>query len=570
MKRKVAIYARVSTEHEAQINALGNQIQYYDNVLADHPNWELVERYIDEGITGTSVNKRKNFMRMIDDASRGLFDLIVTREVSRFARNTVDTLQETRKLKKLGVEVYFTEDNIWTFKDDDGELKLTIMATLAQNESKKTSQRVKAGQQISFENGVIYGTGNILGYDKVGKDFIINEDQAKIVRFIYKSFLEGNGCTTIKYQLEKKGYVTSTGLKKWNASYVNRVLQNPFYCGTIVYRKSYIPDYLEQKPKRNRGEVKQVIVEGSHEPIISKEDFQKAQELIKSRTVEKNDRKIGGGIPRNLWGLKLKCECGSSVHKKKYHMRSDGTISYCFQCYKQIREGSVNTRIKKGLSIDGACNSPLVPEWKLQLAANLIFSSIFKDKDCVVEQLIDLIDKYIKEETNIDIYQSKLSEINKQIDDETQSIDRLLNLYLKGIIDESKYTKKKEESDIILNKLMSEKNELLDKTGTPKGELEKRVSKIKKSIVDYANYLDNNISDNIIDQFTSKIVIKTDCIEWYLSCLEELKGLLNKEDSPTLFAEVEMTNDNVELFKKDNPEYKKISLKNNEIIKVFI
>ena len=204
MKIKVAVYARVSTEHEAQINALGNQIQYYDNVLAEHPDWELVERYIDEGITGTSVNKRKNFMRIIDDASRGLFDLIVTREVSRFARNTVDTLQETRKLKKLGVEVYFTEDNIWTFKDDDGELKLTIMATLAQNESKKTSQRVKAGQQISFENGVIYGTGNILGYDKVGKDFVINEDQAKIVRFIYESFLKGNGCTTIKYQLEKK------------------------------------------------------------------------------------------------------------------------------------------------------------------------------------------------------------------------------------------------------------------------------------------------------------------------------------------------------------------------------
>ena len=113
----------------------------------------------------------------------------------------------------------------------------------------KKFQIVKAGQQISFENGVIYGTGNILGYDKVRKEFIINEDQAKIVRFIYKSFLEGNGCTTIKYQLEKKGYVTSTGLKKWNASYVNRVLQNLFYCGTIVYRKSYIPDYLDRSQK---------------------------------------------------------------------------------------------------------------------------------------------------------------------------------------------------------------------------------------------------------------------------------------------------------------------------------
>lgn len=151
MKRKVAIYARVSTEHEAQLSALDNQIQYYDGILKQHPDCILYDRYIDEGITGTSTKKRRNFIRMMEDAKEGKFDLIVTREVSRFAKNTVDTLQETRKLKKIGVEVYFTEDNIWTFNDEDGELKLTIMATLAQNEGKKTSQRVKAGQMISFK-----------------------------------------------------------------------------------------------------------------------------------------------------------------------------------------------------------------------------------------------------------------------------------------------------------------------------------------------------------------------------------------------------------------------------------
>lgn len=138
-KRVVAIYARVSTEHEAQISALGNQVQYYDEIMSRHPDWELYERYIDEGITGTSIKKRKNFLRMMEDAKLGKFDLIVTREVSRFARNTVDTLQQTRALKKLGVEVYFTEDNIWTLNDEDGELRLTIMATLAQNESKNIS-----------------------------------------------------------------------------------------------------------------------------------------------------------------------------------------------------------------------------------------------------------------------------------------------------------------------------------------------------------------------------------------------------------------------------------------------
>lgn len=144
MKRKVAIYARVSTGHEAQLSALDNQVQYYDEVLKKNPNWILYNRYIDEGLSGTSTKKRKNFMRMIEDAKAGRFDLIVTREVSRFTRNTVDTLQETRKLKKIGVEVYFVEDNIWTFNDQDGELKLTIMATLAQNESKKNFSKSKS------------------------------------------------------------------------------------------------------------------------------------------------------------------------------------------------------------------------------------------------------------------------------------------------------------------------------------------------------------------------------------------------------------------------------------------
>ena len=246
MKRKVAIYARVSTEHEAQINALENQIQYYDNILEQHPEWELVGRYVDEGITGTSVKKRKNFLRMMEDAKNGMFSLILTREVSRFARNTVDTLQETRKLKSYGVEVYFTEDNIRTSDDTDGELRLTLMATLAQNESKKTSVRVKAGQKISFENGVLYGNGNILGYDRVGRELVVNPEQAETVKMIFNMYHDGMGCKQIAYELEKRGRVTSTGLTHWQPGTISRLLRNSFYCGKIVYRKQYVPDYLEQ------------------------------------------------------------------------------------------------------------------------------------------------------------------------------------------------------------------------------------------------------------------------------------------------------------------------------------
>lgn len=182
--KNVVIYARVSTEHEAQLSALENQLDWYKPLLEQHPEWSLVHTYVDEGITGTSANKRPQFMRMLADAQNGEFDLILTREVSRFARNTVDTLQYTRKLKAIKVEVFFINDNIRTF-DGDGELRLTLMATLAQDESRKTSIRVKSGQQTSMENGTFYDNGNILGYDRKGKELVINPEQARIVRKIY-------------------------------------------------------------------------------------------------------------------------------------------------------------------------------------------------------------------------------------------------------------------------------------------------------------------------------------------------------------------------------------------------
>ena len=172
-ERTIVYYGRVSTEHEAQLSALENQLQWYDDQSKYHPNWKVLRKYIDEGITGTQAKKRPAFLKMLEDAKNGQFDLIVTREVCRFARNTVDTLVTTRELKKIGVEVYFVEDNIWTM-DGDGELRLTIMATLAQEESRKTSERVRAGQKISRDNGVLYGNGNILGYDRVGDTYVIS------------------------------------------------------------------------------------------------------------------------------------------------------------------------------------------------------------------------------------------------------------------------------------------------------------------------------------------------------------------------------------------------------------
>lgn len=525
MKRKVAIYARVSTEHEAQLSALDNQVQYYDGILKQHPDWILYDRYIDEGITGTSTKKRKNFIRMIEDAKEGKFDLIVTREVSRFARNTVDTLQETRKLKKIGVEVYFTEDNIWTFNDEDGELKLTIMATLAQNESKKTSQRVKAGQIISFQNGVFYGTGNILGYDKVGKDLIINEEQAEIVRFIYSEYLNGKGTVSIADELTRRGAKTSTGLTTWSAAYISRVLRNPFYSGTIVYRKSYIPDYLEQKPKMNNGEVEQVIVEGKHEPLVSKEEFKKVQQIMDSHSKQiKLGRRRANGVAKNIWSKKLVCECGSNFNRKVYHRNKKGT-TFCYVCYN--RKTHSKNRYKD------SCEVKEVQEWKLQHMAEAIFRNSTQD----IGNRKELYDRLIKgvkiDEHPEKIIKQRIDKLKQLVEKETLKLDKLIDNYLDQTIDLTMYDIFQKKLSSRIEKYKIEINELEKKYESIEP-LDVRIEKAKNSIRKLLDINYNGIDEKIIEEFIEKIVVHKDYFEWKLNFMNdtiklEIRGK-NKSD----------------------------------------
>lgn len=429
-RRIVAIYGRVSTEHEAQLSALENQVQYYDNILELHPDWELYDRYIDEGITGTSTKKRKNFIRMMEDAKDGCFDLIITREVSRFARNTVDTLQETRKLKKIGIEVWFTEDNIWTLNDEDGELRLTIMATLAQNESKKTSLRVKAGQKVSFQNAVPYGNGNILGYNRVNKEMVINEEQAKTVKMIFDMYESGMGMRKIQFELEQRGRLTATGKTRWDSGVISRVLRNPFYCGTIVYRKQYVPDYLEQKKINNFDNVEQVIVEGKHQPIVTKEQFNIVKGMLDGNSISKGNRgRTGKKPPGNVWTKLLICECGHTFNKRVWHRNKEGVPQYCYQCYSSIRTGTVATRLKKGLSIDGICTVPMIPQWKLELMAKVIFEKFWSDKQSVISIANQLIEENITEELEDHDFEER-HDLTAQLDSINRKLDNLLDCRL--------------------------------------------------------------------------------------------------------------------------------------------
>ena len=551
MGRKVAIYARVSTEHETQLSALENQIQYYDNIMAQHPDWTLYNKYIDEGITGTSIKKRKNFMKMMEDAQDGCFDLIVTREVSRFARNTVDTLQETRKLKKMGVEVFFVEDNIWTLNDEDGELKLTIMATLAQNESKKISQRVKAGQKITFQNGVFYGTGNILGYDRVGKDMVVNEKQAEIVKYIFSSFLEGKGTSEIKYDLEKKEYLTSTGKKVWHASYIARVLQNPFYCGTIVYNKAYIPDYLEQKAKINRGEVDQIIVEGRHVPLVSKEDFEKVQKILKLHSgpinnTKKQGKKTGIGSPKSVWGKKMVCECGSSFNKRLYHKATETKPeTYGYQCYNQKNNGSYSQRLKKGLDPTGACDIPYVTEWKLRVMAEALFDLLYNNREEILDIANSILEETIKDNKYEDDLKNEIEGLERKISNTKDKTKVLLDSFLNGIVKQDLYQEKNDELENDIKNYNEQISDLKSQLGIPKETVKERINEFKESLKKYALNREEKYTCELVEIFIDKITVHKESFAWKLNIVSDIINMQVANKRKSSIIEIIANRDNL-------------------------
>ncbi len=519
MKRKVAIYARVSTEHEEQISALENQVQYYSELLERHPEFELYDRYIDEGITGTSVNKRPSFLRMMEDAKKGCFDLIITREVSRFARNTVDTLLETRKLKAMGVEVWFTEDNIWTFDDTDGEIKLTLMATLAQNESKKISTRVKAGQMISFKNGVPYGNGNILGYDKLPNHggYVINKEQAETVRLIYNLYLSGKGLRSIQFELEQRGLKTAKGLSHWDCSNIGRILKNPFYCGILEYRKQYVPDYLEQKKINNHGAVERIRVKGTHEPIVSEVEFAMVQARIENNVQPANNKsKITGRKEHaDVWGEKLVCYCGRKLNRVKYHTTKDGDIKYAYQCASQKDTGSIKTRMNKGLPLDGVCRSQFVQAWKLEAQASVIFAQFFNNKQAILRVANAMFESNGIVEGKKNSEEKELKRLNQQIDKAQSKIDKLLDLRLSEEIDRDDYARKREELDKLIAQAQ-EKIAQISKYQAVEDSIEARVNAMKEVIEGQKEYDFTRIPEDIIRAFVDKIVVYEDYLEWHL------------------------------------------------------
>lgn len=392
--QRVAAYARVSTDHEDQQSSLVAQTEYYKKLISEHPGWQFVQIYVDDGISGLRTERREGFNHMIEDCLAGDIDLVLTKSISRFARNTVDSVSTIRKLKEKGVAVYFEKENIYTI-DSKGEFLLTIMSSLAQEESRSISENVTWGQRKRLADGkASLAYSRFLGYDK-GKEkyeMVVNEEQAITVRRIFFMFLQGYTAHSIAKILTDGGVPTPCGCTVWYGRTIQSILQNEKYKGDALLQKEFTVDFLTRKLKKNEGELPQYYVKEDHEPIISPWLFDYVQRRLKER----------GDVPGRYSGVtvlssKLECGvCGSMYTPRPWHSTSYNNLVW--QCRNRTRKGpkcpthNVYDRLLH-LVIHDVARAAAFERGVSQTVADIVTAIIGEDRADDVQQWIRIFPK---------------------------------------------------------------------------------------------------------------------------------------------------------------------------------
>lgn len=443
-KKRVAAYCRVSTDNEDQANSFESQQRYFRQYIERNPDWELYAIFADEGISGTNTKKRKEFNRMIECAKNGDFDLIITKEISRFARNTLDSIFYTRDLKKHGVGVIFLNDNINTL-DGDAELRLAIMSSIAQEESRKTSERVKWGQKRQMEQGVVFGR-SMLGYDVKDGKMTINEEGAKIVRLIFHKFVdEGKGTHVIARELREEG-IEPMRVKEWQNTVILRVIRNEKYCGDLVQKKTFTPDFLSHEKKYNRGQEEFVIIKDHHEPIISRELFDKANRILDAKSLSQEGKAKHSN--RYPFSGKIKCgRCGAS-YVARYKTRKDGSRYKAWRCYEAANHG--RPHIDKAGNQVGCSGESIRNEDAIYLLY-LVCRELKINRQRVVDNLTKTIDAVMQ----IDLTGTSTSALSEKIEEVGKKRTGLIDLYTSGDIDKTEFTALRAKYDEDIEKLKS-------------------------------------------------------------------------------------------------------------------
>lgn len=416
-KLQVAAYCRVSTEEEEQQGSFEIQKLYYTEKINSTPEWEVAGIYADDGISGVHTKKRDGFNQMIQDCKKRKIDLILTKSISRFARNTLDSIQYVRMLKQMGIAVVFEKENINT-ATMNSEMILTVLSAFAQAESESISQNVARGKRMGYKHGKFaFPYGRILGYRKGadGKPEIIPE-QAEIIRLIFNSYLQGDSLQSIKAKLETAGALTARGNTAWSAQSIQRILQNEKYCGDVLLQKTFTEDVLTGVHKKNTGQLPQYYIENYHEGIVSKQMFREVQAEIARRNSKSaaNQRKRSRGRYNSKYALSERLFCGDcgSPYKR---------VTWNIHGRKQIVWRCVN-RIEYGTKFCG--NSPSIPEEELHRAILKAIQGLAANfTDEVAAQINGILH-------NIQTGESTKPNLQEQLEQTQQEFDRLLEMSL--------------------------------------------------------------------------------------------------------------------------------------------
>lgn len=404
-RRRVAAYARVSTDSEEQLTSYETQVSYYTKFIQSNPEWSFVEVYTDEGISGLMTKQREGFQRMVQDALAGKIDLIITKSVSRFARNTVDTLTHVRQLKEKGVEVYFEKENIYTL-DSKGELLITIMSSLAQEESRSISENVTWGKRKRFADGqVTLPYKSMLGFRK-GKDGRpeVVPKEAVLVRRIYNDFLSGMSYSKIAKNLTEEKIKTPGGKENWRMGVIHSILTNEKYMGDALLQKRFVVDFLTKKTKLNEGEVPQYYVEDSHEAIVSKEVFAMVQS-----EVAKRDRKPVRQSSAYFFSARITCgDCGEIMKRKTWHS-NDKYRRIIWQCSRKYKQ-------------DQPCTSSHFTEDEIKAQFIQWANGVLGQKTELIRTVQHLVDVVLQ----TDRLETKLQKLVKEADRKYEDLNDLI------------------------------------------------------------------------------------------------------------------------------------------------
>lgn len=428
---RVTYYARVSTDRDEQLNSLENQVMYFENYIKSQDNWIFVEGYVDEGISGTSVKRRDNFLKMINDAKKGMFNLILTKEISRFSRNTVDSIQYTGELLSYGVGVYFLNDNINTF-ETDSELRLTIMSSIAQDEIRKLSERVRFGYKRSIEKGVVPGNDNFYGYKKNKGKLEIVEEEVELIRLIFNEYSkEKMGTGKLGHYLYNEYNIVSKTNKPLAGTVIGRIIRNPKYKGYFCAHKETTVDYHSKK--RIRFKPDEWIVYKDNEtcpPIVSEELWDKCNEILnKNSTKHKTHTRTD---MRYALSGKIKCyHDGATFIKGGYKNKRTGKISKYWGCsnYRKYGKEKVN-----------GCNTGVI-HYKELLDIFKEVVKCFLDKE---NEIMKEIYEFIIESESKSDYSKEIIELDKKQEELKNARSELINMRARKEIEEDEYNEQRE------------------------------------------------------------------------------------------------------------------------------